>query len=412
MRGTPARRSSRASGSGLWWNEVRITRLVGAERGERVDERADRGAIDRRGLGVDPRRGRRRPRRRRAAAAAACAPARAAEQRHARGAGGDARIAGPASSTSPALSWRATRTCVIASPPAAGRPPRRASPPRLGRRAHLLGSRRRRGHEHAARPRRLGRLDVGADVADHRAALRVDAERARPPRRTSPGRGLRQAQPSSGPCGQTSHGPSGPSSASTRALTASTVGALEQAAGDAALVGDDGDAARPRARSRSSASRAPGHRHDPLRIAVVGHVDDERPVAVEQHRLGPRPRAAGAAGARARRRMPREPGTVAANGMTALVTTIVAHLARRARPGRDPRATASSAVPRAQPRAAARGRARWPPAAAASARPRAGAVVAGARGGGRAGRRRARASRGRAARASARRRRCRPACAR
>ncbi|XIG74657.1 hypothetical protein C1N81_15575 [Streptomyces sp. SGAir0957] len=39
---------------------------------------------------------------------------------------------------------------------------------------------------------------------------------------TSPGRGLRQAQPSSGPCGHTAQTANGPRSASTRRRTAST----------------------------------------------------------------------------------------------------------------------------------------------------------------------------------------------
>ncbi|PSK64143.1 hypothetical protein B0E53_03929 [Micromonospora sp. MH33] len=74
---------------------------------------------------------------------------------------------------------------------------------------------------------------------------------------TSPGAGLRQAQRSGSPCGQICQLSKGPSSSSTRALTRRRSAAVKQprARPDWLLT----TARRsPAARSRSSASRAPG----------------------------------------------------------------------------------------------------------------------------------------------------------
>ena len=74
---------------------------------------------------------------------------------------------------------------------------------------------------------------------------------------TSPGAGLRQPQPSSGPCGHTHHGPSGPSSSSTRRFTAATSSSVTRPR--AIPLWFETTARRtPAARRRSSAGRAPG----------------------------------------------------------------------------------------------------------------------------------------------------------
>jgi hypothetical protein len=73
----------------------------------------------------------------------------------------------------------------------------------------------------------------------------------------NPGAGFRHRHPSHGPCGQTIQGPSGPSSSSTRRLTASTCSTRTYPRATplwllTTAVGT------PAARSRPSASRAPG----------------------------------------------------------------------------------------------------------------------------------------------------------
>jgi hypothetical protein len=60
-----------------------------------------------------------------------------------------------------------------------------------------------------------------------------------------------------------------------------------EAAADAALIRDDGcpDAGRTQTRKRLA---SPRNRLDASRIVVVGDVSDERPVPIEEHRLGDR----------------------------------------------------------------------------------------------------------------------------
>ena len=168
-----------------------------------------------------------------------------------------------------------------------------------------------------------------------------------------------------------------------------------------------GTPARAQAVERLAGAR---HRLDPLRVAVVGHVGDQRPVAVEQDRLGARPRRGRAARAPAARRP--TPYSHQRRGGERHRRARPQHrrdlVAACAGPGAI-RAQASSAVPAAHAAPAAAAARRRPARGGAERRePGAGGERV-ARRGGPAARRRARASRGRAARASARRRRCRPA---
>ncbi len=152
-------------------------------------------------------------------------------------------------------------------------------------------------------------VDVGADVADHHAVAGATPS-ARAASSIRPGAGLRQRQPSSGAWLQTSTGPSGPSSASTRALTASTLAGVMRPSADAALVGDHrgrdaGRAQRARARRArpASARRAPGRRctarrRPACRRGRTAPPRGTRPgggarAAVGQQRAQPRPGRAG-----------------------------------------------------------------------------------------------------------------------
>ena len=144
------------------------------------------------------------------------------------------------------------------------------------------------------RPRRRGGLDVGADVADHARTPGRRRPSCGAAASTMPGpRACGRRSRRSGACGHTCQVSNGPSSSSTRALTASTCAAGEQAAADAGLVGDHADR-HARARAAGPAPRARRrHRLDQGRVAVVGDVVHERAVPVEQHRRsGRRPRPA------------------------------------------------------------------------------------------------------------------------
>ena len=374
MRGTPARRSSeRESAAGSGGTRSRITRRVGAaarraRRRSAVDVGADRPARARgsiHGGAPDD------DRRRRRAGAPPPARPRGPHSSVTRSApAATARIAGPASSTSPSLSRRATRTWRHARPPQ--QPASTAGASSVGRAARApratSSGRVARASGRARRARRPPRgLDVGADVADDHAALRIDAERARRPRGRGRARGLRQSQPSSGPCGQTAHGPSGPSSASTRALTAATCRRVEQAARDRRSGwrrrrgGTPGGAQPVERRARA------GHRLDQRRVAVVGDVDDERAVAVEQDGVGTTRPAAGAAGPRARSRRARaraaagagrrrgRGGTRAGHGHREPPRRACAARARSARHGEPRGAARASRPPPRRPRGGAPG---------------------------------------------------------
>ena len=204
----------------------------------------------------------------------------------------------------------------------------------------------------------------------------------------------------------------GPSSSSTRALTAATSrGLISPRPMPLWLVTT---ASRtPAARRRSSAARAPGTGTTRGGVAVVGDVDDQRAVAVEQHGgRAARRRARRRAAARAdRRAQPRRAGGAPARGRAAE--------RRSSRPSSRSRAACAAGgdpppgqLARARPATRRRpaGGARPARAAARRAPRRAGAVVARwRRQPARAARRRARASRGRGGRPSGRRRRCRPA---
>jgi hypothetical protein len=76
-------------------------------------------------------------------------------------------------------------------------------------------------------------------------------------RRINPGAGLRQSHPSSGACGHHVHGPSGPSSSSTRPLTARTWASVSRPRAIPLWL-ETTAVATPAARSRATAAAAPG----------------------------------------------------------------------------------------------------------------------------------------------------------
>ena len=278
-----------------------------------------------------------------------------------------------------------------------------------GRGVDLLGAACARvGTSTASAPGGAGGLDVGADVADDDAGA---AGRRRAARRRA-GSGRARA------CGTRSR---------RRARAGST---RADRAGRAAPPSAHGWPRRPRARaargrsrsgwrrprsatpaSRSRAERLARARHrlDPRRVAVVGDVGDQRPVAVEEHRRGAghgrRPEAPAS---------PRSHHAMAAKGISDARAEHRRDLARRARPGRDARPgelggpgepagaedgrrrSAARARGAGERAAAARGAARAASAVATSA-PMPAAAVAKWRGRRPRGRRRARASRGRGA---------------
>ena len=288
---------------------------------------------------------------------------------------------------------------------------------RLGGGGDLLAARRGVGTRTPRAPAARGGLDVGADVADHGAVARVDAEPRGRAQRSGPARGLRHSQPSSGPCGQHSSGAERPEQRLHARVDRGDVGSGEQPARDARSGWTRPPCGTPRGAQRARAPRGrPGIGSTRAGIAVVGDVGDR---ACRRGRRGRR--AAGGAAAGRRRAVgggPRSHQPVAANGSARSSTASSrprAACADRARcaPTRARRcraaqhARARGGEPRAR-RAArrshrARGERRDGGTETAATAP---GDAAPAR-----ARRRARASRGRAARASARRRRCRPACA-
>ena len=172
----------------------------------------------------------------------------------------------------------------------------------LGAAAISSRPRARRRHEHAARAGRPRGLDVGADVADHRAARAGRRPAARPPRRMRPGAGLRQRAA----VGRAVRAPlDGPERAEQRldpALTASTCARVSSPRATPLWLvttrGPDAGGAQPVERL----PRAPGIGSTRAGSPLYGHVDDQRAVAVEQHGSRPRPRRRAAASRRGERR--------------------------------------------------------------------------------------------------------------
>ena len=105
--------------------------------------------------------------------------------------------------------------------------------------------------------------------------------------RTRPGRGLRHAQPASGSCGHTSQGAERAEELLDALVDRGDLLGAQHAAADAALVGHHRE---PHARGAQAIERAARavNRDDALGVCVVGDVDHERAVAVEEH--GGRPR--------------------------------------------------------------------------------------------------------------------------
>ena len=235
MRRKPCSRSSRASGSGDWWKEVRRTASSAPDRVSSAS-RSSTAARSTGGAGstiqgqahsstcVTP--GSRR---------AAGAPWGPQSRDTATGSpptpAATARTAGPASRTSPTESSRATRTCLTRRSrrevepggasggwrrrprPGWPRSPVRPRPPPSGSPASGRGSP--RAPAAAAAP-------TSAPMSPTTTTSRGAIPRARAAASTRPGWGLRQGQPSSGPCGQTCQVSKGPKISSTRAFTAAS----------------------------------------------------------------------------------------------------------------------------------------------------------------------------------------------
>ena len=262
MRATPASRSTRAVGSGDWWNEVSTTASANRQSARRPTSRSRSpartggGSASTQGLAqistsVTPGSSR--------AAAAPSGPHSIVTSDPA----ATARTAGPARSTSPAPSRRTTRTRLTRTPSVAHlvqqvvhRFGQRA--PHDRSRADLRGSGYRGRDEHAGRPGRLRGLDVAADVADVGDAVRLDARAPRAASSSMPGRGLRHGQPSSGACGQIRQTSNGPSRRSTR-RSRPPPRRGEHAPPDAGLVRHDARADARGAQPRRAAAGG-GHR--------------------------------------------------------------------------------------------------------------------------------------------------------
>lgn len=284
MRATPASRSRRARGRGDWWNEVRITASSGRNSSTIACSSATRSAST--GREASPIHGHHQVRTddrpgSSAAAGAPCGPASSSTSASA----AIARTAGPHSSTSPALSRRATSTRRVMRSPrraasrGAARPPRGGSR-RAGSGRHLLLTRDRGGDEHAARTGGGRGAHVGADVADHGEGVGGEAEGRRGVEH-HPGRGLPAVAAVLGSV-RAEH----PDVETAEDLVDPAVDRLgllagDDAAGDARLVRDDSEREPGLAGPRHRVERG-GHRLDQRRVAVVRHVDHEGRVAVEE----------------------------------------------------------------------------------------------------------------------------------
>jgi len=158
-------------------------------------------------------------------------------------------------------------------------------------------------------------------------------------RSTMPGAGLRQAQPSSGPCGQLCQVPNSPSKALTRAFTAVTSSAVSspRATPDWLLTTPS---CTPAARSRSHVSRARGITVTRSGSPLYGTSTTSVPSRSKSTASGS-PRHGRTRRCRAR---PTAVWVAAANGMARLVASIVA-ISRAVRGPAAMRVAASSRTP-------------------------------------------------------------------
>ena len=214
----------------------------------------------------------------------------------------------------------------------------------------------RRRHEDPARAGGARRLDVGADVADHHAALRGDAEPRGGVAGSGPAPGLRQraavvrARAGTRPTGRAARAAPRPARSPRAPVLASSSPRAMPLWLETTPVRHAGGA-QPRERG----APRPGTGSTRVGVAVVGHVVDERPVAVEEDR-GRRAGARGAARAaerrpRARAAWPASHQPVAANGHHARWCAAMRRdLGAGARAGRDPRPRRARRCRRARPR--------------------------------------------------------------
>ena len=231
MRATPASRSTRAVGSGDWWNDVNTTASSNRRPARRATSRSRSaahtagGSASTHGLAqvstsATP-----------GSSAAAPAPsgphsivtsARAAT----------ARTAGPARSTSPAPSRRTTSTRVMRTP--SGRPPcRRWSTASTNVRRTTGAARISSGRVTAVGTSTLATpaaraASTSLPMSPTKASRCGSSPSARAASRSIPGRGFRHRQPSSGVCGQVRQTSNGPSRRSTSAFTAATAAAVRR----------------------------------------------------------------------------------------------------------------------------------------------------------------------------------------
>ena len=239
------------SGSGLWWYEVSTTTSSGARSATAVGER-------RAGRRGPPGRARGRSTAARqtstsstpGSSPAAAAPARAARAGHPAGAGGEPR-APPGRRAARHRRCRGGRPGRAVTAAARLRPVRRPparSGATTGAARDLLGPGPRRGHEHRTRARAARRPRRRRRCRRRRRTPRARTPSgAARPRRSSPGAGLRQPQPSSGPCGQTMPRAQGPEHVLDRRVDRRRPRlGRQQPARDAALVRDHGRAGGPR----------------------------------------------------------------------------------------------------------------------------------------------------------------------
>ena len=101
---------------------------------------------------------------------------------------------------------------------------------------------------------------------------------------TSPGRGLRQVQPSFFSVRAAHDHVEGPEQLADPGVDPAQLLRGDQLAGDPTLVGDHTDPQTRRSRQPQGVDDA-GQRLDPGGVMVVGDVDDERAVAVTEKRL-------------------------------------------------------------------------------------------------------------------------------
>jgi len=162
-------------------------------------------------------------------------------------------------------------------------------PGELRRGPHLVLARHRGRHEHGTCARGPGRLHVGADVADDGAALRIDAE-SRGGGKDEPGARLAAVAAVAGAVGTHEPRPERPEQGLDPRVDGVDLRRREDAARDPALVADDRQG-QPRGAQAAHRGARARDRLDALGVAVVRHVDDQRPVTVEQDGVGTTQRA-------------------------------------------------------------------------------------------------------------------------